>query len=57
MIPYGRQDINQRDIDQKRKIAIIGKRVKKQLFDEDALVIGEYIKIQGNDFLVFLGYR
>ncbi len=44
--------INQRDIEQKRKIAIIGKRVKKQLFDEDASVIGEYVKIQGNDFLV-----
>ena len=44
--------INQRDIEQKRKIAIIGKRVESLLFDVGASAIGEYIKIQGNDFLV-----
>jgi len=44
--------LNDRDISERRKIVVIGKRVKDQLFGEEQAAIGEYIKIQGNDFLV-----
>lgn len=43
--------INQRDMDQRRKIVVIGKKVVETFF-KDQEAIGEYIKIQGVDFLV-----
>ncbi|HPE55952.1 MAG TPA: ABC transporter permease [Bacteroidales bacterium] len=44
--------INQTDIEQKRKVAVIGTRVKELLFDPDEDPIGEYIRIQGVYFQV-----
>ncbi len=44
--------LNELDIAKKRKIAIIGKRVKEQLYDKEEDPLGTYIKIQGMDFLV-----
>ena len=49
-IPHGRF-INDRDIHDKRKVAVIGQRVWEVLFDEgDA--IGQYIEVQGVYFKV-----
>jgi len=44
--------LNTRDIKQKRKIAVIGKRVTEQLYGKEEDPLGTYIKIQGIDFLV-----
>lgn len=49
--------INYSDIDQKRKIAIIGDGVKKSLFEKDETALGEYIKIQGVNFMVVGTYK
>lgn len=43
--------INKFDIDQKRKIAVLGKRVKDDLF-QDREAIGEYIRLNGVPFKV-----
>jgi len=44
--------LNKLDMEKRRKVAIIGKRVQEQLFGKEVAAIGEYIKIQGSDFLV-----
>ncbi len=44
--------LNQTDIDEKRKIAIIGWGAVDELFDKGEEVIGSYIKIQGVSFKV-----
>lgn len=44
--------INKLDIDQKRKIALIGTRVRDLLFNKGENPIGEYIKINGVYFAV-----
>ncbi len=44
--------LNALDIRQKRKIAVIGKRVVELLFDESVDPIGEYIQINGVHFKV-----
>ncbi len=44
--------INDLDIQQKRKVAVIGDRVYKILFEPDEEAIGEYIKIKGVYFQV-----
>jgi putative ABC transport system permease protein len=44
--------INERDIKENRKIAVIGKNVVTQLFDEGEDPIGKYIKISGVYFQV-----
>ncbi len=46
--------INQKDIDLKRKTAVIGRQVKKILFEEKAYdeVIGKYIKIRGAEYQI-----
>lgn len=44
--------INYGDINNKRKVAIIGDGVKSTLYDLDEEVIGTYIKIQGVNFMV-----
>ena len=49
--------INETDIKDKRKVAIIGEGVKKSLYDNDEEVIGSYIKIQGVNFMVVGMYR
>lgn len=53
--PYIIEDgrfINQLDIDENRKVAIIGLRVRDELFDPGEQVIGEYIRIGGVPFKV-----
>ena len=42
--------INYSDINEKRKIAIIGEGVRSSLYKKDEEVIGTYIKIQGVNF-------
>ncbi len=49
--------INYSDIEQKRKIAIIGASVKDELFDKNEDPIGEYIKINGVNFMIVGTYR
>ncbi|MDP5230601.1 MAG: ABC transporter permease [Cellulophaga sp.] len=49
--------INQADINEKRKIAIIGEGVKTALYDKDEEVLGSYIKIQGVNFMVVGTYK
>jgi len=50
-IPEGRF-INDTDIEYKRKICLIGKRVKEVLFDPSEDPIGEYIAVQGVHFKI-----
>lgn len=49
--------LNQNDINQKRKIAVIGGGVKNELFETGEEVIGSYIKIQGVNFMVVGTYK
>lgn len=49
--------INYSDINEKRKIAIIGQGVRNDLYDKDEEVLGTYIKIQGINFLVVGTYK
>ncbi len=49
--------INQSDIEQKRKVAIIGSGVMKELYDTGEDPIGSYIKIQGVNFMVIGTYK
>lgn len=44
--------INQNDIENKRKIIVIGTRVKDEMFDKDENPIGEYLRIRGVYFKV-----
>jgi putative ABC transport system permease protein len=50
-LTYGRV-INDIDIIENRKVAVIGKRVKEELFDADENPIGQYIRIRGVYFQV-----
>jgi putative ABC transport system permease protein len=50
-IPKGRF-LNEIDIDQKRKVAVIGSRVQELLFEKDEDPMGQYIRIQGVFFQV-----
>lgn len=49
--------INQSDINEKRKIAIIGDGVKTALYDKGEAVLGSYIKVQGVNFMVVGTYK
>jgi putative ABC transport system permease protein len=49
--------LNQNDINEKRKIAVIGTGVKNELFDKGEDVLGTYIKIQGVNFMVIGTYK
>ena len=49
--------INQNDILEKRKIAIIGAGVRNELYDKGEAVMGSYIKIQGVNFMVVGTYK
>jgi len=49
--------INYADINEKRKVAIIGDGVRRELYDKDEEVIGTYIKIQGVNFMVIGTYK
>ena len=44
--------INQRDLDDRRKVAVIGTRVRQSLFSRDEEVLGSHIQIQGVNFTV-----
>ena len=44
--------LNQKDLDDKRKVAVIGSRVRDVLFEKDEDPIGEYINISGIYFMV-----
>ena len=44
--------INERDIAESRKVVVIGKSVREQLFDPDVDPIGRYVKISGVYFQV-----
>jgi len=44
--------INQKDLDERRKIAVVGPRVLEQLFAKDENPIGKYISIKGSYFLI-----
>ena len=49
--------INYNDINEKRKIAIIGQGVKNDLYEKGEEVLGTYIKIQSVNFLVVGTYK
>ena len=49
--------LNYNDINDKRKIAVLGEGVKKELYEQGEEVIGSYIKIQGVSFLVVGTYK
>jgi putative ABC transport system permease protein len=49
--------LNQKDIDEKRKICVIGERVEQELFEEDENPIGQYIKINDIYFQVVGVYK
>ncbi len=44
--------INDNDIAEKRKVIVIGKRVKEEMFDADEEPIGDYLKIRGVFFKI-----
>lgn len=49
--------LNQKDIDEKRKICVIGERIQKELFEKDDDPIGQYIKISNIYFQVVGVYK
>lgn len=49
--------INYGDINEKRKVAIIGEGVSSSLYDKNEEIIGSYIKIQGVNFMVIGTYK
>lgn len=48
----GGRFINDEDIEQERKVCVIGERTQRELFDEDEDPIGGYIEIDGVNFQV-----
>jgi putative ABC transport system permease protein len=49
--------LNYGDIDEKRKVAVIGEGVKNSLYDKGEEVMGTIIKIQGVNFMVIGVYK
>jgi putative ABC transport system permease protein len=49
--------INQNDINENRKIAVIGAGVKDELYEQGEEILGSYIKIQGVNFMVVGTYK
>ncbi|MEL6919322.1 MAG: ABC transporter permease, partial [Bacteroidota bacterium] len=49
--------INESDINEKRKIAVIGEGVKSDLYNKGEKTLGTYIKIQGVNFMVVGTYK
>ncbi|MGY5849044.1 ABC transporter permease [Salegentibacter sp. F14] len=49
--------INYLDIEQKRKVAIIGDGVRRELYEKDEEVLGTYLKINGVNFMVIGTYK
>lgn len=44
--------LNKLDLRERRKVAVIGNRVKEVLFEDDEVAIGNYLRIRGTDYLV-----
>ncbi len=49
--------LNYLDINEKRKVAIIGEGVRNELYDKGEEVLGSYIKINGVNFMVIGTYK
>ena len=49
--------INYLDIQEKRKVAIIGEGVKRELYEKNEEVLGTYLKINGVNFMVIGTYK
>jgi putative ABC transport system permease protein len=49
--------INYNDIEEKRKVAVIGKGVQSELYEYGEEVLGTYVKIQGVNFMVIGVYE
>ena len=49
---YEGRYINQNDVEEKRKVAVIGKRVQDVLFGENGDCVGKYIRVRGTEFRV-----
>ena len=48
----GGRFVNQADIDEERKVCVIGERTQKELFDKDEQAIGQYIRVDDIYFKV-----
>lgn len=48
---------NYNDINQKRKVVVIGNGIRQDLYEEDEEVLGSYIKISGVNFMVVGTYK
>jgi putative ABC transport system permease protein len=49
--------INYSDINEKRKVAVIGEGVRTTLYEKDEEVLGTYIKVNGVNFMVIGTYK
>lgn len=49
--------INHNDINEKRKVAVIGEGVFNELYEKEEEALGSYIKIQGVNFMVIGTYK
>ena len=49
--------LNYSDINEKRKVAVIGEGVRSGLYEKDEEVLGSYIKISGVNFMVIGTYK
>lgn len=49
--------VNQQDIEEKRKVAVIGKGVISELYGKEEEAIGTYVKINGINFMVVGVYK
>ncbi|WP_282017290.1 ABC transporter permease [Salegentibacter mishustinae] len=49
--------INYLDIEEKRKVAIIGEGVRRELYEKEEEVLGTYLKINGVNFMVIGTYK
>ncbi|TDN95616.1 putative ABC transport system permease protein [Salegentibacter sp. 24] len=49
--------INYLDIENKRKVAIIGEGVRRELYEQEEEVLGTYLKINGVNFMVIGTYK
>ncbi|WP_029037617.1 ABC transporter permease [Salinimicrobium xinjiangense] len=49
--------VNYSDINEKRKVAVIGEGVQTVLYDKDEEVLGSYIKVNGVNFMVIGTYK
>ncbi|SHG12591.1 putative ABC transport system permease protein [Salegentibacter echinorum] len=49
--------LNYLDIEQKRKVAIIGEGVQRELYEKNEAVLGSYLKINGVNFMVIGTYK